>query len=123
MHLRGKEATMARKRTDSDPTAGEPHGDGLDTPASLRFGEAKERLERILEELESNEVDIDELAGRVKEAAALIRVLNDKLTRTRVEVEKVVNDVRAAEPSPGVADPGPAAECDDRSEAGNGMPF
>ena len=61
--------------------------------ANLRFGEARDRLETILDTLEKNEVDIDDLAERVKEAAALIRVLHDKLTKTKVEVEKVLADV------------------------------
>ncbi len=78
---------MAKKKS-SDPTA----------IASLRFGEARARLDEILAELESNEVDIDDLAERVKEAAALIRVLNEKLTRTRAEVEQVVTELKAAAP-------------------------
>ena len=73
--------------------------------ADLRFGEARDRLETILDTLEKNEVDIDDLAERVKEAAALIRVLHDKLTKTKVEVEKVLADVEdegdAAEAGPG----------------------
>ncbi len=66
--------------------------------ANSRFGEAKARLEEILAEIESNEVDIDDLAERVKEAAALIRVLNDKLTKTRAEVQQVVAELKAAAP-------------------------
>lgn len=50
-------------------------------------------METILAEIESAEVDVDDLAERVKEAAALIRVLHDKLTRTKAEVEKVVAEV------------------------------
>lgn len=59
----------------------------------MKYGEAKERLETILAEIESAEVDVDDLAERVKEAAALVRVLHDKLTRTKAEVEKVVAEV------------------------------
>lgn len=73
----------------------------------MKYGEAKERLERILEDLESDEVDIDDLADKVKEAAALIRVLHQKLTRTRGEVEKVMEEVRVAGPAP-PAEAGPA---------------
>ena len=65
--------------------------------ASLKYGEAKDRLEGILENLEEHEVDIDDLADQVKEAAALIRVLHDKLTRTQVEVEKVMKHVRESD--------------------------
>lgn len=73
--------------------------------ASLKYGEARQRLEQILEDLESSDVDLDDLASRVKEAADLIRVLHDKLTRTSSEVEKIMEEVRQAapqlEPEPG----------------------
>ncbi|MBI4878960.1 MAG: exodeoxyribonuclease VII small subunit [Planctomycetes bacterium] len=83
--------------------------EGLDQAlASLKYGEAKERLEKILEGLESDEVDIDDLADKVKEAAALIRVLHEKLTRTRGEVEKVMEEVRVPGPAP-QAEAGPAS--------------
>lgn len=78
---------MAKKKTDSEADL-----------ANLRFGEARDRLEGILESLERNEVDIDDLSDRVKEAASLIRVLHDKLTKTKVDVEKVLADVEQAEP-------------------------
>lgn len=73
---------MAKKKTETETDL-----------ANLRFGEARDRLESILESLERNEVDIDDLADRVKEAAALIRVLHDKLTKTKTDVEKVLADV------------------------------
>lgn len=71
----------------------------------MKYGEARQRLEQILEDLESSDVDLDDLASRVKEAADLIRVLHDKLTRTSSEVEKIMEEVRQAapqlEPEPG----------------------
>jgi len=60
---------------------------------SLKFGEAREMLEKILREIEDNEVDVDELADRVRTAAELIRVCKDKLERTKMEVEKVVAEL------------------------------
>ncbi len=78
---------MAKRKTGSGPVA------VRSIPANLKYGEAKDRLETILAEIESAEVDVDDLAERVKEAAALIRVLHDKLTRTKAEVEKVVAEV------------------------------
>jgi len=50
-------------------------------------------LEKILKEIEDNEVDVDELADRVRTAAELIRVCKDKLERTKMEVEKVVAEL------------------------------
>lgn len=83
--------------------------------ASLSFGEAKERLQAILEDLEGHEVDIDDLADQVKEAAALIRVLNDKLTKTETEVKKVVGELRPSEPEKASEEPatGSATTSDD----------
>ncbi len=92
--------------------------------ANLKYGEAKDRLEQILEELESNEVDIDDLADRVREARDLIRVLNDKLTRTQGEVRKVMEEF-AEEEAAGSA-PSDAEGTDDGSAEAEGpdaLPF
>ena len=91
---------MAKRKT------GGAGGADPSTLANLKYGEARERLETILTEIESAEVDVDDLAERVKEAAALIRVLHDKLTRTKAEVERVVADVQRDE----------GAEADDDDE-------
>ena len=92
-------------------------------PDKLKYGEAKERLEGILDELESNEVDIDDLADRIKEARDLIQVLTDKLTRTKGEVEKVMANFDA---EPEVAAPAdrPAGPSEDAPhEATDELPF
>ena len=65
---------------------------------SWKYGKAKERLEQLLEELEADEVDLDDLSERVKEAAALIRILHEKLTRTQGEVDKIMDQVRQQAP-------------------------
>ena len=80
---------MARRKTEKTDEA----------LASLKYGEARDRLETLLESLERNEVDLDDLSDKVKEAAGLIRVLNDKLLRTKTEVEKVLADVEEEAPA------------------------
>lgn len=67
---------------------------------SLKFGEARAELEQILKEIEANEVDVDDLAEKIRRAAALIRVCRDKLERTRTEVEKIVSEMEDVEPEP-----------------------
>ena len=93
--------------------------------ASLSFGEAKDRLQTILESLEGHEVDIDDLADQVKEAAALIRVLNDKLTRTEIEVKKVVGELRPAadSASSGPADPDEEEDLPGEDSSSEEAPF
>lgn len=60
---------------------------------SLKYGEARARLEEILKEIEGNEVDVDDLGKQVKEAAKLIQLCRKKLEKTRMEVEKVVGEM------------------------------
>ena len=48
----------------------------------ITYDKAKEELEKILEELESGEVGIDQLAKLVKRANELIKLGKDKLNAT-----------------------------------------
>ena len=52
-------------------------------------------LEEILEKIETEEIDVDELAQRVKEAVELIKVCKDKIERAEMEVTRVVDDLEA----------------------------
>ena len=94
---------MAKKGTRPDPIERKV--------ARLGYSEAKQRLEEILEELDRDEVDIDALADRVKEAAALVRHLPAKLMRTREEVENVLEEVL----------PEPEEEAEAAEESGDGQ--
>jgi exodeoxyribonuclease VII small subunit len=58
--------------------------------AALLYGEAMGELERILSRIESEEVDIDELATEVERAAGLVRICRDKLRTTEDRVQAVV---------------------------------
>ena len=81
------------------------------------FAEARERLEQILAEVESDEGDVDRLADRVKEASDLIRLCRDRLSAARSQVEKVVADLEAVERSVAEDDEEEADE-DEQPEAG-----
>jgi len=60
--------------------------------AEVKYGKAIKRLEEILQKIEDEEVDVDELADRVKEAVQLIRVCKDKIERAQADVSQVVED-------------------------------
>lgn len=82
------------------------------------FTEARARLDEILSEVEADDIDVDVLAARVKEASALIRLCRAKLTAARREVSKVVADLQ--DEAPGDEDEGRApttAGADDRVPA------
>ena len=55
------------------------------------YGAALEELQKILSELESENVDVDHLASRVERADALIRLCQERLAAAELQVERVVN--------------------------------
>ena len=70
------------------------------------YAAALEELERILDELEDDTIDVDHLAQRVERAAFLIRHCRDRLGRTRMEVERIVAELEHAD-SPTASVPAP----------------
>ncbi len=63
------------------------------TDGGIGYGEALAELERILDEIEDDAIDVDVLATRVKRAAELLRVCRDRITSARVEVTQIVADL------------------------------
>jgi exodeoxyribonuclease VII small subunit len=61
--------------------------------ADLPYRDAVAELESILTEIEDDAVDIDQLSRRVRRAAALIRLCQERILGARIEVERVVADL------------------------------
>lgn len=59
----------------------------------LSFGEALAQLEEILKRIESEEIDIDELAGELKSAAGLLELCRGKIRKAETEVTQIVADL------------------------------
>lgn len=57
------------------------------------FNKAVEELEQILEQIESGELDVDELSGKVKRASELLRLCQSKLRDTEGEIDKIIEDM------------------------------
>ena len=51
-----------------------------------------ERLEKIVSQIDNNELEIDELAVKIKEANEIIAFCSDKLTKADREVQKLLSD-------------------------------
>ena len=56
-----------------------------------KYSKSIKRLEEIIEKIESEEIDVDELSAKVKEAVALIKTCKDKIEKAELEVQKVVD--------------------------------
>lgn len=61
------------------------------------YSQAIDRLEEIVRLIDSNELEIDELAEKIKEANGLIAFCSEKLTKADVEVEKLLSDRQESE--------------------------
>jgi exodeoxyribonuclease VII small subunit len=59
----------------------------------IGYGDALAELERILEEIEDDAVDVDVLATKVRRAAELLRVCRDRIASARTEVTQIVADL------------------------------
>ena len=53
-----------------------------------KYEEAMTQLEAIVRKMESNELDIDEIASQLKTAQRLIKFCREKLTKTESELLK-----------------------------------
>ncbi len=63
------------------------------TNKKLTYQEALDEIEEILEKIENNELDIDDLAEKVKRVSFLLKYCKEKLQKTNEEVEKILSDM------------------------------
>lgn len=64
----------------------------MPTPKKESYTEAMARLEKIVAQIDANELDIDQLAAKIKEANKIIAFCTGKLTKAEVEVEKLLSE-------------------------------
>ena len=64
-------------------------------PDDLKYNKAMTRLEEIIGKIESENIDVDELSERVKEAVNLIKTCKNKIEKAELEVKQVVKDFEA----------------------------
>jgi len=61
------------------------------------YNEAMQRLEAIVSQLESGDLDVDKLADRLKEAKQLIDFCKNKLLRVEEDVKKILDSTESAD--------------------------
>ncbi len=57
----------------------------------LKYNKAIERLDEIIAKIESDDIDVDELSLKVKEAVELIRTCKAKIDKAQLDVKQVVD--------------------------------
>jgi exodeoxyribonuclease VII small subunit len=100
----------------TDRTPGDP-----DAPDAIGYADALAELERILDELDGDEVDVDVLGSRVRRAAELLRLCRDRISAARFEVEQVVAELEsdATTPLGGAAAVPDGSDLDDHGRTGD----
>ena len=63
----------------------------------ITYAEALAELESILDAIEEEQVDVDELAVKVRRSAELIRMCRGRIDAAAVEVEAVVQEMESGE--------------------------
>ena len=61
------------------------------------YSQAMERLEKIVRQIDNNELEIDVLAEKIKEANDIISFCTEKLKKADHEVEKLLQEKRQIE--------------------------
>lgn len=59
----------------------------------ISYNEAMTEIEAILEKIENEELDVDDLAEKVKRVSVLLKMCKDKLQKTNEQVEKVLKEM------------------------------
>ncbi len=62
----------------------------------ISYDEAIQEMERILIEIEEDELDMDSLSKKVKRVSALLDICKAKLRETEQDVENIVNGLKNA---------------------------
>lgn len=57
------------------------------------YTSAIQELEKILDKLESGDMDVDVLVEEIKRASALLKLCKDKLYKTDVEIKKILDNL------------------------------
>lgn len=61
--------------------------------SQLNYKDAIEELNCLVRDMQSDEIDVDQLSEKVKRAAMLIKFCKTKLRETDEEVKKVLEDM------------------------------
>jgi len=61
----------------------------------IKYSKAMKKIEELIQKIESEEIDVDDLSDKVKEAVELIKVCKNKIEKAEMEVKKVVDDFEA----------------------------
>lgn len=63
--------------------------------SEINYTDAFDELQEIVSDMEDGQINVDELAQKVKRATELIRICKNKLTATESDVQKILKELEA----------------------------
>jgi exodeoxyribonuclease VII small subunit len=63
--------------------------------SEINYRDAFDELQEIVSDMEDGQINVDELAQKVKRATELIRICKSKLTATEGDVQKILKELEA----------------------------
>jgi len=72
----------------------------MELEPNLKYDEALNKLQEIVNLLERKEIDIDDLSDKVKHAKLLVDFCRKKLDDTEDEINKIINPEETEEETP-----------------------
>ncbi len=64
---------------------------------TLSYSEAVKQIEDILSEIENDDLDVDQLAEKVKNVSLLLKICKSKLFETEKEIDKILKEMDTEE--------------------------
>ncbi len=58
----------------------------------IKYQDALKKLDELIAQIENDEIDVDDLSVRIKEAVGLLKVCKSKIDKADLEVKKIVED-------------------------------
>ena len=65
----------------------------MTTKKTVSYNEAMAEVEEILEKIENEELDVDDLAEKVKRVSVLLKICKDKLLKTNEQIEQILKEM------------------------------
>lgn len=65
----------------------------MNNKKTISYNEAMSEVEEILEKIENEELDVDDLAEKVKRVSVLLKICKDKLLKTNEQVEQILKEM------------------------------
>ena len=59
----------------------------------IKYTDAFEELQAIVEQMENSEVTIDDLDNKIQRASELLKICKDKLFKTEKSVQKILKEI------------------------------